>query len=258
MYLAEILDHHRAKARDESRDIDALIASLASMPPTRGFRQRLLDDSAGHLAVIAEIKRRSPSKGDLRIDLDPVEFANVYSRAGASCLSVLTDEQFFGGSESDLRQARAACELPVLRKDFTVSLHDVCDARAMGADCILLIVAALDRAELQELFALSRGLGLDVLVEVHDEAELEVAKSLGATLIGVNQRDLRSFEVDRERAVRMAPLMGPDVVKVAESGIVDGSDARILRDAGYHAVLVGETLVRANEPEGVLSSLLVE
>ena len=257
MYLEEILDHHRTLAQRDQRDIDSLIASVATAPPPRGFRQRLVDDSSDHLAVIAEIKRRSPSKGDLRTNLDPAEYARRYARGGASCLSVLTDERFFGGSVVDLQNARNACDLPVLRKDFTVSAHDVCDARAMGADCVLLIVAALEQPVLRELFALARGLGLDVLVEVHDEPELDVALSVGATLIGVNQRDLRSFEVDRERALRMAPLMGPDIVKVAESGVVDGRDARALRDAGYAAVLVGETLVRADDPEAALSALLV-
>ena len=258
MYLEEILDHHRELALRDSRDIDALIASLAAAPPTRGFRQRLIDDSIRHMAVIAEIKRRSPSKGDLRPDLNPTEFAVRYARGGASCLSVLTDERFFGGSVLDLQSARVACDLPVLRKDFTVSPHDVCDARAMGADCVLLIVAALEERVLHELFSLASGLGLDVLVEVHDERELETALSVGATLIGVNQRDLRTFEVDRERALRMAPLMGPGIVKVAESGVVDGRDARALRDAGYSAVLVGETLVRADDPADAIAALLVE
>jgi indole-3-glycerol phosphate synthase len=258
MYLEEILVHHRRLAEQDSRDIDSLIASVASAPPTRGFRQRLIDDSSSHLAVIAEIKRRSPSKGELRSNLDPVAYAERYARGGASCLSVLTDEHFFGGSVSDLQRARGACDLPVLRKDFTVSAHDVCDARAMGADAVLLIAAALEPAVFRELFALANGLDLDVLVEIHDESELETALSVGATLIGVNQRDLRTFEVDRERALRMAPLMGPNVVKVAESGVVDGRDARALRDAGYSAVLVGETLVRANDPETVLADLLVE
>lgn len=258
MYLEEILVHHRRLAEQDSRDIDSLVASLASAPPVRGFRQRLVDDSSSHLAVIAEIKRRSPSKGDLRPDLNPASYAERYARAGASCLSVLTDERFFGGSVDDLQRARAACDLPVLRKDFTVSAHDVCDARAMGADAVLLIAAALESSTLRELFALANGLGLDVLVEIHDERELETALTVGATLIGVNQRDLRTFEVDRERALRMAPLMGPGVVKVAESGVVDGHDARALRDAGYSAVLVGETLVRADDPETALTELIVE
>ena len=170
---------------------------------------------------------------------------------------MLTNEEFFGGSRDDLVAARSAIELPVLRKDFTVSLRDVCDARLMGADCVLLIAAALTRQELAEMHRLGVDLGLDVLVEVHDEAELEVAQECGAQLIGVNQRDLKTFEVDRERAVRMAGQMRDDVIRVAESGVVDARDARELRDAGYHAVLVGETLVRSSSPADTLHTLLV-
>lgn len=207
------------------------------------------------IAVIAEVKRRSPSKGDLAADLDPAELAGHYEAGGAACLSVLTDRNFFGGSPEDLHAARGACSLPVLRKDFTVSLADVYDARTMGADCVLLIVAALSEHELREFHAAAVGVGLDVLVEIHDESELDRALAVGATLIGVNQRDLVSFEVDTERALRMAALIPDGVLKVAESGIRGRDDASRLRDAGYHGLLVGETLVRSADPAAAVREL---
>ena len=169
--------------------------------------------------MISEVKRRSPSKGALAPDLDPAALAERYAAGGATCLSVLTDERWFGGSAADLVAARAAVGLPVLRKDFTVGPHDVCDARLMGADCVLLIAAALDDTELATLHDLAVEVGIDALVEVHDEAEVDRALAVGATLIGVNQRDLVTFEVDTERAVRVAPCIPDDVVRVAESGI---------------------------------------
>jgi indole-3-glycerol phosphate synthase len=227
-----------------------------SVAPARGFRAALESVAAsGDIAVISEIKRRSPSKGDLAPDLDPVELARQYERGGAACLSVLTDVDFFGGSIEDLVAARAACTLPVLRKDFTVSARDVCDARIMGADCVLLIAAALDRAELESFLKLSRAIGFDALVEIHDEAELDRAIAAGADLIGVNQRDLVTFAVDTERAVRMAPQMPAGVVRVAESGITGPADAAVLAAAGYHAVLVGEHLVTSGDPEGGVAAL---
>jgi indole-3-glycerol phosphate synthase len=253
-YLDRILERHRHVAAGDARSVDGLIAEAASLPATRGFRRALT--GADRLAVIAEIKRRSPSKGDLSTSLDPAELAATYERGGASCLSVLTDEEFFGGSAADLRAARRACSLPVLRKDFTVSALDVADARLMGADCVLLIAAALEEPELVDLHRLAIDVGLDVLVEIHDEAELDVALAAGATLIGVNQRDLITFAVDHERAVRMATVIPDDVVKVAESGVRDRDDARALRDAGYHAILVGETLVTADDPAAALARML--
>jgi indole-3-glycerol phosphate synthase len=253
-YLDRILERHRHVAAGDTRSVDGLIAEAASLPATRGFRRVLA--GADRLAVIAEIKRRSPSKGDLRPSLDPAVLAATYERGGASCLSVLTDEEFFGGSAADLRAARRACSLPVLRKDFTVSALDVADARLMGADCVLLIAAALEEPELVDLHRLAIDVGLDVLVEIHDEAELDVALAAGATLIGVNQRDLITFAVDHERAVRMATVIPDDVVKVAESGVRDRDDARALRDAGYHAILVGETLVTADDPAAAIAGML--
>jgi indole-3-glycerol phosphate synthase len=226
------------------------------MAPARPFREALTSVAdAGDVAVIAEVKRRSPSKGALAPDLDPADLARAYEAGGAACLSVLTDEEFFGGSASDLGAARAACSLPVLRKDFTVDARDVADARLMGADCVLLIAAALDQAELERFLALARDIGLDALVEIHDEDELERAVSAGADLIGVNQRDLVTFAVDTARAVRMAPQMPPGVVRVAESGITGPPDAAVLADAGYHAVLVGESLVTSGDAQGATAAL---
>jgi len=227
-----------------------------SVAPARGFRAALeMVAASGDIAVISEIKRRSPSKGDLAPGLDPVELARQYERGGAVCLSVLTDVDFFGGSIEDLVAARAACTLPVLRKDFTVSARDVCDARIMGADCVLLIAAALDQAELESFLKLAHAIGFDALVEIHDEAELDRAVAAGADLIGVNQRDLVTFAVDTDRAVRMAPQMPTGVVRVAESGITGPADAAVLADAGYHAVLVGEHLVTSGDPEGGVAAL---
>ena len=252
-YLDTIVARHREVADADSRSLDALIERARSMPAARGFRAAL--GGADGLAVISEIKRRSPSKGDLNVDLDPAGMAMTYAAGGASCLSVLTDEEFFGGSIADLQTARAACDLPVLRKDFTVSAADVCDARLMGADCVLLIVAALAADEVTALHRLAVDIGLDVLVEIHDEPELDVALRAGSTLIGVNQRDLLTFQVDHARAERMAGLMPSGVVRVAESGVRDGDDARRLHAAGYHAVLVGETLVTAADPAAAIRSL---
>jgi indole-3-glycerol phosphate synthase len=259
-YLDRILDAHRRAAAADARSLDALVAEARACPPARGFTAALRRPSpagaAGSgIAVIAEIKRRSPSKGPLAPDLDPAVLAKTYEAAGAACLSVLTDTEFFGGSVADLQAAREATALPVLRKDFTVSGHDVCDARIMGADCVLLIAAALDDTELAGLHALAVEIGLDALVEVHDEPELDRALAAGATLVGVNQRDLVTFEVDTARAVRLAGRIPAGAVRVAESGVRGGDDARRLRAAGYDAVLVGETLVTAADPAATLVAL---
>lgn len=252
-YLDKILDHHRTVAAADRRSVDRERERLTGLAPTRGFIAALRDQQ--RLAVIAEVKRRSPSKGDLAADLDPADLAVRYAAGGAACLSVLTDTDFFGGSVADLRAARAACPLPVLRKDFTVAELDVIDARAMGADAVLLIAAALEPARLADLHALGLEVGLDVLVEIHDEPELEHALTAGATLVGVNQRDLVTFRVDHDRAVRMAAVIPDDCVKVAESGVRGPQDAAALRSAGYDAVLVGETLVTAADPASMIEQL---
>lgn len=254
-YLTAILEHHRARAGADDRELDDLLAASRNLGPARPFATALTATTG--LAVIAEVKRRSPSKGDLNATLDPAGLARQYEVGGASCVSVLTDEDHFGGSPADLVAARAAVGLPVLRKDFTVDARDVADARLMGADCVLLIVAALDELELVEYLDVAHTVGLDALVEVHDEPELELALQAGATLIGVNQRDLTTFEVDPERAERVGAAIPEDVVKVAESGIRDAADGRRLADVGYDAVLVGETLVTSADPAAAVASLRI-
>ena len=254
-YLDRIVAGHREVATADDRPLDDLLAQATGAPPARGFAAALRDRSAAGMAVISEIKRRSPSKGALHLDLDPVELARRYEAGGASALSVLTDVEHFGGSVSDLQAARSAVSLPVLRKDFTVCERDVLDARIMGADAVLLIAAALDPDELIRYHRLAVEVGLDVLVEIHDEAELEVAMRAGATVVGVNQRDLVTFEVDHARAERVAAAIPSTVVRVAESGIRDAADAKALREAGYDAVLVGETLVRSVDPTATVREL---
>ena len=256
-YLDTILDWHRARARSDDRQVDALVEQARAAPPPRGFEASLRRAAAEsyRVAVIAEIKRRSPSKGDLRPGLAAGPLAQDYERGGATALSVLTDGVHFGGASDDLVEARAATVLAVLRKDFTLWEGDVADARVMGADAVLLIVAALDQPKLVELLALSRDLGMDALVECHDDDEVDRALAAGATMIGINQRDLTTFQVDGARAEKLAAALPDHVVKVAESGI-DGPDAcRRLASAGFTAVLVGEHLVTATDPVAALRSL---
>jgi indole-3-glycerol phosphate synthase len=254
-YLDRIVAAHRERASADARSLDGLIEEARAQPPVRGFATALR--SAAGLAVVAEVKRRSPSKGDLDAGLDPAMLARTYEEGGAACLSVLTDREFFGGSPDDLHDARRASSLPVLRKDFTVAAADVCDARTMGADAVLLIVAALDNTELRDFRALATELGLDALVEVHDEAELDRALAAGATLVGVNQRDLVTFEVDTTRAVRVGRVLSDrgDVVRVAESGVRGPDDAAALARAGFDAILVGESLVTSGDPAGAVRAL---
>jgi len=254
-YLSEIVAAHKAAADSDERDVDELIAEALGRPPTLGFAEALAAQAAHGLAVIAEIKRRSPSKGDLDLTLDPSEVARVYAAGGATCLSVLTDGPSFGGSPEDLMAAKAACGLPVLRKDFTVSRADVCDARLMGADAVLLIVAALGDHELMEMLGLAAVFGLSCLVEIHDDAELDRAVTAGARLVGVNQRDLHTFEVDHKRAERLVANLPSYVIAVAESGVRNRADAARLASAGYQAVLVGETLMRARNRARAVRSM---
>jgi indole-3-glycerol phosphate synthase len=254
-YLDRIVAAHREAARADTRRLDSLIGEARALPPARGFAAAL---RAAGLSVIAEVKRRSPAKGELDARLDPAALARAYERGGAACLSVLTDREFFGGSPDDLRAARGATALPVLRKDFTVAAADVCDARLMGGDAVLLIVAALDDAELRDFHTLADELGLDALVEVHDEAELDRALAVDARLVGVNQRDLVTFEVDANRAVRVGRALaerGGDVACVAESGIRRPEDAAALASAGFDAVLVGESLITSGDPGAAVRAL---
>ena len=252
-YLDTILDVHRQAAAADRRPLDELLAAAREEAPPRAFAAALA--GAEGLAVVAEVKKRSPSRGDLAPEVVPGVLAKAYADGGATCLSVLTDAEFFGGSPIDLGEARAATDLPVLRKDFTVSERDVCDARIIGADAVLLIVAALDDDELARFLGLAADVGLDALVEVHDEGELERALGTGASLVGVNQRDLTTFEVDTDRAVRVAAAIPEQVVSVAESGIRGPDDAARLAAAGYSAVLVGESLVTSDDPAAAVRAL---
>jgi indole-3-glycerol phosphate synthase len=252
-YLEEIIASHRARAAADDRLLVDLVQRAEATPAPRDFAAALAADG---LSCIAEIKRRSPSKGDLDPDLQPELIAKEYVAGGAACLSVLTDTDFFGGTPADLVAARQASGLPVLRKDFTVQEADVVDARLMGADAVLLIVAALADDELRRCAALAEELGLAAIVEVHDEEELGRALAAESRIVGVNQRDLRTFEVDHERACALAAGIPAGVLAVAESGIRGANDARRLADSGYDAILVGETLVRAEDRAGRLRDLV--
>lgn len=233
-----------------------LVARAEAMPPTRGFARALQAAIAnGDPAVIAEVKKASPSKGVIRPDFHPADIAVSYEFGGAACLSVLTDEDFFQGHDRYLQQARDACTLPVLRKDFTIDPYQVYEARTLGADCILLIVAALDDLQLAELSSLALQLGMDVLVEVHDIDELERALQVPAPLIGINNRNLRTFEVSLQTTLSMQDAVPRDRLLVTESGILGPDDVALMRGAGVHAFLVGETFMRAEEPGEALRQL---
>jgi indole-3-glycerol phosphate synthase len=228
--------------------------------PLRGLGERRLREAltAPGVGVIAEFKRRSPSAGTLRRAPDVTEMASAYARGGASAMSVLTEGPNFGGSLEDLRAARQACDLPLLRKDFIVDPYQLHEARAAGADAVLLIVAALDREELAGLHGEARALGLDVLVEVHDRDELQRALGVGADIVGINNRDLRDFSVDVERTFCLMGELPKAVVSVSESGIATAEQLSRLEQAGVDAVLVGESLMRAPDPEAALRALRAE
>ena len=231
----------------------ALEHAIAAAPPPRGFRRRLATPGRH---VIAECKRRSPSRGVLRPVYDPAAIARGYAQAGAAAISVLTEPSFFDGALSHLEQVRAAVAAPLLRKDFTIDPYQLLEARAAGADAVLLIVAALDRETLRALHRAARGLDLDALVEVHDERELETAIEAGADVIGVNNRNLRTLDVSVDASFRLAARMPPDVVAVAESGLKTGDDLERLEAAGYRAFLVGERFMTAPDPGEALRDLL--
>ncbi len=244
------------EARSTALPLRELSARCADLPDTRGFAAALeAKIEAGQAAVIAEIKKASPSAGVIRDPLDPEAIARSYEANGAACLSVLTDADFFQGSDAYLQQARAACALPVLRKDFTIDAYQVYEARALGADAILLIVAALGDAALLELALLAADLDLDVLVEVHDEAEQERALDVPAPMIGVNNRDLRTFETSLETTLKLRKRMDETRILVGESGIRTREDVARLRAGGVHAFLVGETFMRAPDPGAELARL---
>ena len=260
--MADILKKILARKVEEIRDRSARVAlaELSSRahdaPPTRAFAAALegkIED--GLPGVIAEIKKASPSKGVMRPDFDPAAIARSYAANGAACLSVLTDADFFQGSEAFLAAARGACELPVLRKDFTIDPYQVYEARAIGADCILLIVAALGDASLLELSLLAAELDLDVLIEVHDEEELERALDIPAPLIGINNRNLRTFETSLDTTLHLRGRVGDERVLVTESGIHTPGDVARMREAGVSAFLVGEAFMRAPDPGAELARL---
>lgn len=260
--MSTILDRILARkaeevaARQAQLPLAEIEARCADVPETRGFAAALeASMDAGRAAVIAEIKKASPSQGVIRADFDPAAIARSYAAGGASCLSVLTDVDFFQGSDACLQQAREACTLPVLRKDFTIDPYQVVEARAIGADCILLIVAALDDATLLELSLLAAELDLDVLVEVHDAHELERALAVPASLIGINNRDLHTFETHLETSLTLRERVPAERVLVTESGIKTPEDVAQLRGGGIGAFLVGEVFMRAADPGERLKQL---
>ena len=260
--MADILEQIVAVKREEiaaaqkKRPLDLVRADAESRVLTRDFEGALRAKiAAGRPAVIAEIKKASPSKGVLRADFEPADIAQSYAEHGAACLSVLTDRQFFQGTVDYLKQARASCDLPVLRKDFIVDAYQVYESRVMGADCILLIVACLDDAQMAELERIARLLGMAVLVEVHDRAELERALKLKTPLVGINNRDLRTFEVSLSTTLDMLTDVPADRLLITESGILAPADVQTMRQAGVHAFLVGEAFMRAEDPGAALSSL---
>lgn len=233
-----------------------LQARLTSAPPVRGFADALAARIAsGQPGVIAEVKKASPSKGVIRADFDPAAIARSYAAAGAACLSVLTDIDFFQGSDTYLQQARAACGLPVLRKDFVIDPYQIYEARVLGADCVLLIAAALDDTRLSEFAFLAAELGMDVLVEVHDLDELERALPVPARLLGINNRNLKTFEVSLQTTLDLKAAAPADRLLVTESGILTRADVACMREAGVHAFLVGEAFMRQPDPGAALQEL---
>jgi len=257
MYLPEILAHHRKDVAERKAvaDLRAMERAAAAHEP-RGFARALRVAAKTGPAVIAELKKASPSKGLIRAEFDAAALAQSLEAGGAAVLSVLTDEKFFQGSLENLRRASAAVTIPCLRKDFMVDEFQVLEARANGADAILLIVAALTDAELKMLRASAREYGLDVLCEVHDAEELDRARELECECVGVNSRDLKTFEVSLERACELAAMLPMSAVKVAESGIHTSADMQRLRAAGYEAFLIGESLMRQPDPGEALRALL--
>jgi indole-3-glycerol phosphate synthase len=260
--MSDILNKIVAVKREEvaeglkRKSLQAMRADAESRVLTRDFLGAMRAKiAAGQSAVIAEIKKASPSKGVLRPEFIPADIAQSYAQEGAACLSVLTDQQFFQGCNDFLKQARASCDLPALRKDFMVDAYQVYESRVIGADCILLIAACLDDAQMADLEAVARSLDMAVLVEVHDRVELERALKLKTPLVGINNRDLRSFEVSLETTLDLVHAVPADRLLVTESGIVSTEDVKRMRDAQVHAFLVGEAFMRAADPGLALSTL---
>jgi indole-3-glycerol phosphate synthase len=260
--MSDILNKIVAVKREEvaeglkRKSLQAMRADAESRVLTRDFLGAMRAKiAAGQSAVIAEIKKASPSKGVLRQEFIPADIAQSYAQEGAACLSVLTDQQFFQGSNDFLKQARASCDLPVLRKDFMVDAYQVYESRVIGADCILLIAACLDDAQMADLETIARSLDMAVLVEVHDRTELDRALKLKTPLVGINNRNLRTFEVSLETTLDLVHAVPADRLLVTESGIVSPEDVKRMRDAQVHAFLVGEAFMRAADPGAALSTL---
>jgi indole-3-glycerol phosphate synthase len=250
--LEKIMAVKRAEVAAAKRTAPGAEARARAAAAPRDFAGAL---RARKPAVIAEIKRASPSKGLLRADFDPAAIARSYEKAGAACISVLTDREFFQGAPEDLVTARAACSLPALRKDFLIDPHQVFEARALGADCVLLIVACLEDAQMRELEKVAHALGMAVLVEVHDGEELERALALQTPLVGINNRNLRTFETRLETTLDLLPRIPAGRLVVTESGILSAADVRRMRECGVHAFLVGEAFMRAEDPGKALEKL---
>ncbi len=260
--MSDILDKIVAVKREEvaaalaKKSLAMVRADAESRVLTRDFEGALRAKiAAGQAAVIAEIKKASPSKGVLRQEFIPADIAQSYAEHGAACLSVLTDKQFFQGSVDFLKQARASCDLPVLRKDFLIDVYQVYEARAMGADAILLIAACLDDVHMAEMEAVARSLDMAVLVEVHDRAELDRALKLKTRLVGINNRNLKTFEVSLQTTLDMLPSVPADRLLITESGILSADDVKRMREAHVNAFLVGEAFMRAAEPGEALAKL---
>ncbi len=260
--MADILEkivevkHQEVQAARKRRSLEAVRTDAESRVLTRDFvgamRRKV---AAGQAAVIAEVKKASPSKGVLRPDFIPADIAQSYAEHGAACLSVLTDQSFFQGCADYLKQARASCDLPVLRKDFMVDAYQIYESRAMGADCILLIAACLDDAQMRDLEAIALSLNMAVLIEVHDGAELDRALALRSPLLGINNRNLKTFEVSLESTLSLRARVPADRLLVTESGIASAADVQRMRQAGINAFLVGEAFMRAEEPGLALEQL---
>jgi len=252
--LARIVSRKREELRDASTPIAELRQTAERQTSSRRDFSAAL--KARQPAIISEIKKASPSKGVLAGEFDPAAQAKRYERGGAAALSVLTDRDFFQGSLEDLKAARAACEIPVLRKDFTISEYHVCDAAAAGADAILLIVSILSEAELRDFREMAEGFGMAALIEAHDASEVEAAVKSGARIIGINNRDLRTFEVSLDKSIELAPHIPANILKVSESGIFTADDVRRLKEAGYDAFLVGERLMKSVDATQALRELV--